>query len=140
MQKSLDFFKWTPIWMIVAAGVLIFGTGVVWASYSIFTIKGEIMVLEAISVDEPLTYSVSLYANEVDNRVFTLRNAGSEPVHVELHKTINPADGHLQLELSDEEITVPGHDFVKFYVIASADNDVIPKPYFIEVEVTRGGG
>lgn len=136
MRKLLKSWKqlhWLIRWMIVT--LIIAGSAY---AYYVLTITGEVTVEEAIGIEEPTTFSVTLKPNETDIRTFTVTNTSSEAVEVMFEANVSPSGQGVTAETSpDDNLNVPGNGSAQFTLTIEAENDVVPQTYTVTVDIDR---
>lgn len=136
MRKLFRLWKklhWSIRWLIVT--VIIAGAAY---AYHVLTITGEVTVEEAINIEEPTSFSVTLKPNETVVKSFTVTNSSSETIEVTLETDVSPSGQGLTVETSpDDNLNVPGNGSAQFSLSIEAENDVVPQTYAVTIDINR---
>ena len=134
MRQVMERLTWK--WVVTFLIILAVTGGVAYASYRILEIRGKVTVEEAITLQEPVTFTQTIYPNETRTRTFHLDNAGSEAIEVHLDVHVSPKPG-LDASVAPDPVTVPGGGTAAFTLSLKADSDAAPKEYTVTVTVER---
>jgi uncharacterized membrane protein len=108
------------------------------AGYLLFTITAKVLVLEAITLEGNLELKLTLYPNESWVENYTLKNAGSQDIKVDIGVSISPDQQGLEAEIEPQgPITVPGNGQTSFTLTIKAEHDVVPGEYTVKVTFSR---